>query len=176
MAHILYLFLAASLRSRELRWVFSFTIERRSRVFQRPLRVTIGSPRSLYVGCQNFVLGKRSGVGGKYRASGASEREVIGHLLQRTEEPMSKYAELKGKKVVIKPSWYDRPTIGTIIAAEDEGLWLTMEAGVSPSEFSIELPKAVETRISALKNGVYFIPLSHIHYVLSERSVTQGKK
>jgi hypothetical protein len=36
MAHILYLFLAASLRSRELRWVFSFTIERRSRVFQRP--------------------------------------------------------------------------------------------------------------------------------------------
>jgi len=28
MAHILYLFLAASLRSRELRWVFSFTIER----------------------------------------------------------------------------------------------------------------------------------------------------
>ncbi|MFZ0956173.1 MAG: hypothetical protein WAN60_07505 [Candidatus Sulfotelmatobacter sp.] len=89
---------------------------------------------------------------------------------------MSKYADLKGKKVVIKPSWYDRPTIGTIVAAEDEGLWLTMEYGVSPSEFSPELPKAVETRISTLKNGVYFIPLSHIHYVLSERSLPSGKK
>ena len=89
---------------------------------------------------------------------------------------MSKYAELKGKKVVIKPSWYDRPTIGTIVASEDEGLWLTMERGVSPSEFSIELPKAVQTRISALENGVYFIPLSHIHYVLTERSSPSGKK
>jgi hypothetical protein len=89
---------------------------------------------------------------------------------------MSKYAELKGKKVVIKPSWYDRPTIGTIVASEDEGLWLTMEMGVSPSEFSIELPKAVQTRISALENGVYFIPLSHIHYVLTERSSPSGKK
>ena len=38
---------------------FSFTIERRSGVFHRPLRVTIASPCSLYVGCQNFVLGKR---------------------------------------------------------------------------------------------------------------------
>lgn len=54
---------------------------------------------------------------------------------------MSKYAELKGKKVVIKPSWYVLPTIGTIIAAEAEGLWLTMEVGVSPSEFSIELAR-----------------------------------
>ena len=89
---------------------------------------------------------------------------------------MSKYAELKGKKVVIKPSWYDRPTIGTIVAAEDEGLWLTMETGVSRSEFSIDLPKAVESRISALKDGVYFIPLSHIHYVLCERSVPSGKR
>ena len=89
---------------------------------------------------------------------------------------MSRYADLKGKKVVIRPSWCDRPTIGTIVAAEDEGLWLTMEQGVSPSEFSIELPKAVETRISALKNGVYFIPLSHIHYVLAERSAPSGKK
>ncbi len=89
---------------------------------------------------------------------------------------MSKYADLKGKKVVIKPSWYDRPTIGTIVEAEDEGLWLTMEFGASPSEYSIELPKAVETRISALKNGVYFIPLSHIHYVLAERSSPSGKK
>ena len=89
---------------------------------------------------------------------------------------MSKYAELKGKKVVIKPSWYHRPTIGTIVAAEDEGLWLTMELGVSRSEFAIDLPKAVETRISALKNGVYFIPLSHIHYVLAERSLPPGKK
>ena len=89
---------------------------------------------------------------------------------------MPKYAELKGKKVVIKPSWYDRPTIGTIVASEDEGLWLTMEMGVSPSEFSIELPKAVQTRISALNNGVYFIPLSHIHYVLTERSSPAGKK
>jgi hypothetical protein len=89
---------------------------------------------------------------------------------------MSKYADLKGKKVVIKPSWYILPTIGTIVAAEDEGLWLTMERGVSPSEFSIELPEAVQSRISALEDGVYFIPLSHIHYVLSERSTTSGKK
>jgi len=89
---------------------------------------------------------------------------------------MSKYAELKGKRVVIKPSWYDPPTIGTIVAAEDEGFWLTMELGASPSEFSIELPKAVETRISALKNGVYFIPLSHIHYVLTERSTPSAKR
>lgn len=89
---------------------------------------------------------------------------------------MSKYAELKGKKVVIKPSWYVLPTIGTIIAAEDEGLWLTMEVGVSPSEFSIELPEAVKKRVAALKNGVYFIPLSHIHYVLSERSTAAAKK
>jgi len=89
---------------------------------------------------------------------------------------MSRYTELKGKKVVIKPSWYVRPTIGTIIAVEDEGLWLTMEVGVSPSDFSKELPEAVKARVSAIENGVYFIPLSHIHYVLSERSTTSGKK
>ena len=89
---------------------------------------------------------------------------------------MSKYAELKGKKVVIKPSWSILPTIGTIVAAEDEGLWLTMEVGVSPSEFSIELPEAVKSRVSALENGVYFIPLSHIHYVLTERPVPSGKR
>jgi hypothetical protein len=89
---------------------------------------------------------------------------------------MSRYADLKGKKVVIKPSWFVLPTIGTVIAAEQEGLWLTMEMGVSPSEYSIELPEEVKARVSALKNGVYFIPLSRIHYVLAERSSPTEKK
>ena len=89
---------------------------------------------------------------------------------------MSKYEELKGKRVVIKPSWYTLPTIGTVVAAEEEGLWLTMEAGVSPSEYSLDLPKVVKTRIAALQNGVYFIPLSHIHYVLTERVPVAAKK
>lgn len=35
---------------------------------------------------------------------------------------MSRYLELKGKKVVIKPSWYILPTIGTIVEVEEEGL------------------------------------------------------
>jgi hypothetical protein len=89
---------------------------------------------------------------------------------------MSKYAQLKGKKVVIKPSWYALPTIGTVVEAENEGLWMTMEMGISRSEFSIELPEAVKKRVATLKDGVYFIPLSHIHYVLSERSTTAAKK
>lgn len=89
---------------------------------------------------------------------------------------MSRYAELKGKKVVIKPSWCILPTIGTVIEVEDEGLWLTMEVGVSRSEYSLELPKAVKNRVSELKDGLYFIPLSHIHYVLTERSTGSGKK
>jgi hypothetical protein len=90
---------------------------------------------------------------------------------------MPKYAELKGKKVVIKPSWYALPTIGTVVEAVEEGLWLTMELGISPSEFSIELPKAVEKRIAAFKNGgLYFIPLSHIHYVLTEGPEPAPKK
>jgi hypothetical protein len=89
---------------------------------------------------------------------------------------MSRYSELKGKKVVIKPSWYILPTIGTIVDVEEEGLWLTMELGVSRSEFSIELPEAVKKRVATLKDGVYFIPLSHIHYVLSERSSPPAKK
>jgi hypothetical protein len=89
---------------------------------------------------------------------------------------MSKYAELKGKRVVIKPSWYILPTIGTVVAAEDEGLWLTMEMGVSRSEYSIELPEPVKKRVATLKDGVYFIPMSHIHYVLSERSTATAKK
>jgi hypothetical protein len=83
---------------------------------------------------------------------------------------MSRYSELKGKKVVIKPSWYILPTVGTIVEAEEAGLWLTMELGVSRSEFSIELPEAVKKRVAQLRDGLYFIPLSHIHYVLSERT------
>jgi hypothetical protein len=99
------------------------------------------------------------------------------HFLLSAKEFMAKYAELKGKKVVIKPSWCALPTIGTIIEAEEEGLWLNMELGVSPSEFSIELPTAVEKRIAAFKNdGLYFIPLSHIHYVLTERPTPASKK
>lgn len=89
---------------------------------------------------------------------------------------MSKYSELKGKKVVIKPSWYILPTTATVVDAEEEGLWLTMEFGVSRSEFSIELPDAVKKRVAALKDGLYFIPLAHIHYVLSERASTSKKK
>lgn len=89
---------------------------------------------------------------------------------------MSRYSELKGKKVVIKPSWYILPTIGTIVDVEEEDLWLTMELGVSRSEFSIELPEAVKKRVTTLKDGVYFIPLSHIHYVLSERPSPSARK
>lgn len=89
---------------------------------------------------------------------------------------MPKYAELKGKKVVIKLSWYVLPTVGTVVEVEDQGLWLTMELGASPSEYSIQLPEAVKKRVAALKEGVYFIPLSHIHYVLSECTVTPAKK
>ncbi|HKV81435.1 MAG TPA: hypothetical protein VJP02_25025 [Candidatus Sulfotelmatobacter sp.] len=51
-----------------------------------------------------------------------------------------------------------------------------MGLGVSRSEFSIELPEAVKKRVAALEDGLYFIPLSHIHYVLSERPSAPAKK
>jgi len=89
---------------------------------------------------------------------------------------MPKYSELKGKKVVIKPSWYILPTIGTVVEVEEEGLWLTMELGISRSEYSLDLPDAVKKRIAGLKDGLYFIPLCHIHYVLTDRGSAPTRK